>query len=110
MSGKDDRPEQSGSCHWVSDEESRRLVAQAIAGVLAEAGVQELRVSDSRACQSWTVRARETDLPACIMGLGVGSTISGDGFALLVDADAIRWAARGAIARELALATDISRR
>ncbi len=72
-----------------------------IAGVLAECGVQRLTIADPRACRTWDVDARTTDLPGTLAAGAPGTTISGMGVALLVDAGCVRWVADGEIASGL---------
>ena len=94
---------ESGSIPWPDDAEARLSQACAIAGALAECGVLILNVSDSRACQGWTLRARESNLPEQLAAATPGTTFSADGVALLIDAHQIKWVATTAIAPMLHL-------
>jgi hypothetical protein len=75
--------------------------ASAVAGALAEAGVQLLEVNDPRACRTWTLKARESDLPRALLEAEPGTTLSGAGVALLIDERQIRWVAEAPIATRL---------
>jgi hypothetical protein len=87
---------ESGSIAF--DGEGRGDVACAVAGSLAESGVGSLEVSDPRACRSWTLKAREADLPKCLVEAAPGTTFRGDGVALLVCEREIQWVADETVA------------
>jgi hypothetical protein len=76
-------------------------MAVQIAGVLAECGVQRLTIADPRACRTWDVHARTANLPGTLAEAAPGTTISGEGVALLVDNGCVRWVAERAVASGL---------
>lgn len=81
--------------------EGRFGAACAVAGALAEAGVLSLEASDPRACRTWTLKARESDLPRSLVEAAPGTTFAGSGVALLVDEREIRWVAGVPVAERL---------
>lgn len=91
----------SGSIAFA-DEASRLTLAVQIAGVLAECGVQRLTIADPRICRWREVAARETNLPNEIATAAPGTTVQGEGVALLVDEGCVRWVASAEIAAGLA--------
>ncbi|HVU64008.1 MAG TPA: hypothetical protein VHC70_08525 [Phycisphaerales bacterium] len=76
----------------------REEIASAVAGALAEAGIARLEVGDPRTCGKYTLKARESDLPKTLLEAAAGTTLSGEGVALLVDEREIRWVAEGVVA------------
>ncbi len=91
----------SGSIACV-DEGSRLALAVQIAGVLAECAVQRLTIADPRICRWREVEARVTNLPNEIAMAAPGTTLQGEGVALLVDEGCVRWVASAEIAEGLA--------
>lgn len=85
-----------------ADADARLTRAVEIAGVLAECGVQRLTIADPRFCQWREVEARATNLPNEIATAAPGTTVQGEGVALLVDEECVRWVASGEIAAGLA--------
>jgi hypothetical protein len=81
--------------------ETREAVACSLAGALAEAGVTRLEVSDPRACRTYELRAGKSDLPRSLLDMAPGTTLGGEGVALLVDAAEIRWVADAGLAGSL---------
>lgn len=87
------------------DESSRVALAVRIAGVLAECGVRRLTIADPRVCRWREVESRVTNLPGEIATTAPGTTVQGEGVALLVDEGCVRWVAAGEIAAALAAIT-----
>jgi hypothetical protein len=90
----------SGVIPFASAHE-REQVAAKIAGVLAECSVQRLTIADPRLCRTHDVVAREANLPREIIDAPPGTTIAGDGVALLIDETRVRWVARADVAAGL---------
>ena len=91
----------SGSIACV-DADARFTRAVQIAGVLAECGVRRLTIADPRVCRCREVEARTTNLPNEIATAAPGTTVQGEGVALLVDEGCVRWVASAEIAAGLA--------
>lgn len=70
--------------------------------MLAECAVQRLTIADPRICRWREVEARVTNLPSELATAAPGTTLQGEGFALLVDEGCVRWVAAGEIAAGLA--------
>ena len=68
---------------------------------MAEAGLGTLSIADPRACRTRIVQGRVTNLPSELSTAAPGTTISGEGVAILIDEGWIRWVATGDIARAL---------
>jgi hypothetical protein len=79
----------------------RGEAAAAIAGILAEHGVQRLTIADPRICRVREIVARESDLPGQILNAVPGTTITADGLALLIDDRHIQWVAAADLAVSL---------
>ncbi len=90
----------SGSIPFGSGFERER-VAVAVAGVLAECSVLRLTIADPRVCRTREVAAREANLPREILEAEPGTTIAGEGVALLIHEGCVKWVASGEIAVEL---------
>jgi hypothetical protein len=90
-----------GESGVISFADGREAVACAIAGALAEAGLTRLDVQDPRTCRGYVLMARESDVPKTLLEAAAGTTVSGDGVALLVDEREIRWVADEGIATAL---------
>lgn len=102
MTGDDTETARAAVAPW--EEATRATIASRIAGALAERAVTTLRINDPRACRSWDVRAREADLPRLLNEAADGTTLSGDGVAMLIETGGVRWIARGPIADALSAA------
>ena len=86
---------------WPEEQAARFTLACSIAGLLAEHGVQQLRVAAPGACRAWTLRSRESNLPEQLANAAVGTAFSGEGVALLVDERDIKWVATDSIGADL---------
>jgi hypothetical protein len=84
-----------------TDDSSRQAAAAQIAGALAECGVARLTIADPRVCRTREVESRTTNLPGELSGAAPGTTIRGEGVALLVDDGCVRWVADEPIAGAL---------
>ena len=99
----------SGSIPFGSSDERERL-AVAISGLLAERSIQALTIADPRVCRTRAIVAREANLPREITEAEPGTTIAGEGVALLIDETCVKWVAGAAIAAGLrAIANPSSR-
>ena len=81
--------------------DERATTAAALAGLLAEHGIQRIALADPRVCATQTLSARETDLPRIIVEAHPGTTLSCGEVGLLIDSDGIRWAGEGPLAAAL---------
>lgn len=82
--------------------DQRLSIGVAIAGVLAELGVQHLEIDDPRCCRPRSMTARECNLPREIAEAAPGTTIRTAGLAMLIDADAVRWVGEGPLIASMA--------
>ena len=87
----------SGSIAFGSGDERERIAVE-IAGLLAECSVLRLTIADPRVCRTREVAAREANLPREIMEAEPGTTIAGEGVALLIDEGCVKWVAGEPIA------------
>lgn len=65
-----------GDIAFPVDASARLSVACAVAGLLAELGVAELRVTDPRHCAIAAIRARECNLPEMLSTSAPGTMLS----------------------------------
>lgn len=79
----------------------RAATATAVAGVLAEHGIQRIVLADPRVCATQTLAARETDLPRIIVEAHPGTTLSCGEVGVLIDSECIKWAGDGPLAAAL---------
>lgn len=71
----------------------RTSTAVAIAGALAEAGVQQITIADPRSCQTQTIHARTTNLPKLLLEAVPGTTFTTvqPGLAMRIDSEQIHF-------------------
>ena len=81
--------------------DDRSATAAALAGALAEHGVQRIVLADPRVCATRELVARETDLPRVMLEAHPGTTLSCGEVGLLIDTDTIKWAGEGPLAAAL---------
>jgi 2-keto-3-deoxy-6-phosphogluconate aldolase len=93
--------ERTGQIVLPTEPGERLEAACRIAGALAEAGVQELELAEADACVRRRLTARGCDLPRIIASARPGTTLSGAGVSVLIEAGTARFVATGLVSERL---------
>ncbi len=100
-----DRPVR-GVLPLPENDDDRHAALCALAGLLAESSITAFTITDPRACRSWTIAARQTDLPSLLMSAAPGTTLTAEPIALCVEPTQIAYAATPALAAAIAQRTN----
>lgn len=94
----------TGAIALPTDTNARWAVLCELAGVLAEHAVQSLEVQDPRACRSWTLSARTSDLPRAMLEAAPGTTFVAPayGVTIMLAEQHVSWSASPHMATSLA--------
>lgn len=99
-------PKLRGRLAFPIEADARFQHACLLAGALAEAGVQMIRLQDPRACHARELLARETNLPKLLAESPPGTILralgpDGSELGLCIDAEWIEYAGEGAAAQSI---------
>lgn len=97
-----------GQCAWQGDGQQRFALACQLAGIMAELGVQQLTLTDPRACRARTIHTRESDLPRLVVESLPGTAVACPDIELLLHENHIEWIASERAAAALSRLSDIS--